>query len=96
MNRKTADILFKVGIGVIIAGAVSGALLGVLLSSGGFNLVPSVTVWLLSLITGTGVITVSSSLSEAGEKKRADELALEDIIERIKSEDSDKTEPKNE
>ncbi len=91
MNRKTADILFKIGIAVIIAGALAGALLGVIFGRGGFNLIPSVTVWLLSVISGTGIITVSSSLGEAGDKKRADELALEDIIERIKSEESEKS-----
>lgn len=91
MNRKTADILFKIGIAVIIAGAAAGALLGVIFGRGGFDLIPSVTVWLLSVITGTGIITVSSSLGEAGDKKRADELALEDIIERIKSEESEKS-----
>ena len=72
-NKKLPDILFSIGIIIIILGVLLGVLLGFVLSEQGFNLVPSITTWLLSLITGTGFITVSGSINEAKEKKEDDE-----------------------
>lgn len=91
MKKKLPDILFFSGICVIILGILLGVLLGFVLSEQGFNLVPSITTWLLSVITGTGFVTVSGSLNEAKEKKKDDEEFLKLLIEQVK-----KDEEKNE
>lgn len=87
-NKKLPDILFFAGICVIILGILIGVLLGFLISEQGFNLVPAITAWLLSVITGTGFITVSGSLNEAKEKKRDDEEFLKLLIEQVKESDN--------
>ncbi|MBQ5399373.1 MAG: hypothetical protein IIU14_08075 [Ruminococcus sp.] len=89
-NKKLPDILFFTGISVIILGILLGVLLGFLLTEQGFNLVPAVTSWLLSVITGTGFVTVSNSLNEAKEKKKDDEEFLRLLIEQIKEEKDEK------
>lgn len=88
-NKKLPDILFSIGIIIIILGVLLGVLLGFVLSEQGFNLVPSITTWLLSLITGTGFITVSGSINEAKEKKEDDEEFLKLLIEQVKTDDTD-------
>ncbi len=87
-NKKLPDILFSIGIIIIILGVLLGVLLGFVLSEQGFNLVPSITTWLLSLITGTGFITVSGSINEAKEKKEDDEEFLKLLIEQVKESDN--------
>ncbi len=96
-NKKLPDILFFVGICVIITGVLLGVLLGFVMSGQGFNLVPSVTTWLLSIITGTGFVTVSGSLHEAKEKKENDEEFLSLLISQLKTEnESESSEEKSE
>ncbi len=87
-NKKLPDILFSIGIIIIILGVLLGVLLGFVFSEQGFNLVPSITTWLLSLITGTGFITVSGSINEAKEKKEDDEEFLKLLIEQVKESDN--------
>lgn len=91
-NKKPADILFFIGICIIIIGILLGCALGFIFGVGGFNLVPSITTWLLTLIGGTGFITVSGTLSEADEKKKDDEEFLKLLIESVKNGDEDKRE----
>ncbi len=86
-NKKTADILFFIGICLIIIGILLGCALGFIFGGGGFDLVPSITVWLLSIIGGAGFLGISSSLNEAEEKKAEDEEFIRLIIESVKSED---------
>lgn len=95
-NKKLADILFFVGVCIIIIGALAGIALGLLFGEGGFNLVPSTTVWLLCIISGTGFITVSGTLNEADEKKQDDEEFVKLLIESMKKEEKkDKEENKD-
>ena len=86
-TKKTADILFFIGICIIIIGILLGCALGFIFGDGGFDLVPSVTVWLLCIIGGTGFISVSSGLSEAEEKKKDDEEFVKLLIESVKNEE---------
>jgi hypothetical protein len=88
-HKKLPDILFFVGVSIIIIGVLLGVLLGFVMSDRGFNLVPSITVWLLSVITGTGCVTISGSLNEAKEKKKDDEEFLKLLIEQIKEDKTD-------
>lgn len=89
-EKKPADIMFFIGICIIIIGILLGLALGFVFGAGGFNLVPSITVWLLSVIGGTGFITVSGSLNEAEEKKKDDEEFLKLLIESVKTGDENK------
>ena len=86
-NKKLTDILFAAGIAVFIIGALVGTVLGFVSSDGGFNLLPAIVTWLITLITGTGFITVSGSLGELGEKKQSDEELLSAILEKVKREE---------
>ncbi|MBQ5347514.1 MAG: hypothetical protein IIU39_05650 [Ruminococcus sp.] len=87
-EKKPADILFFIGVCVLIIGVLVGIALGFLFGEGGFNLVPSITVWLLCVVGGTGCITVSGSLTEAEEKKRDDEEFIKLLIESVKNEEN--------
>lgn len=86
MRKKLADILFVLGIGLIIVGVLAGVILG-FITGDGFNLVPAITIWLLSVIIGTGFISVSGSVAKIDTQKDDDEEAMRLIIEKIKSED---------
>lgn len=86
MNRKKLEkFLFIIGMALIVAGILSGVAVG-FFTGDGFNLVPAVVIWLLTVISGTGFVTISGSLGEAGEKKQSDEEALREIIEKIRNE----------
>lgn len=91
-DKKSADILFFIGICIIIIGILLGCVLGFVMGEGGFNFVPSITCWLLSIICGTGFITVSGSLNEAKEKEAEDDEFLKLLIESVKNEDDNKKE----
>lgn len=95
-DKKPADILFFIGVCIIIIGVLAGIVLGLLFGDGGFNLVPSATVWLLCIISGTGFITVSGTLSEAEEKKKDEEEFIKLLIESVKNEENEDKERKNE
>ncbi len=84
-NKKLSDILFFVGICIIIVGILLGTALGFIFGNGGFNLVPAITVWILCVIGGTGFVSVSGSINEAEEKKSDDEEMLRQIIENLKN-----------
>ena len=86
-NAKLFDILFRIGLIIIALGVLSGAAVGVL-TADGFNLVPAIIIWLLSLITGTGVMNISGTLTDAHEKKQKDEEMLRLIIEKVKNEEN--------
>lgn len=85
-SKKIANILFFIGICVIILGILTGTVLGFVMGEDGFNFVPSVTVWLLSIIGGTGFVTVSGTLNEAEEKKKDDDEFIKLLIEKAKNE----------
>lgn len=85
-NKKLPDVLFTIGICVIIGGILLGVVLGFVLGKGGFDLVSSITCWLLSIIVGSGFITVASSLNEVKENKAKDEEILRMIIEKVQNE----------
>lgn len=87
-NKKLADILYFIGVVLIILGILLGCAVGFFFGGGGFELVPSITVWLLSIIIGTGLISISDSLFEAEEKKADDEEFIKLIIENVKNEDN--------
>lgn len=87
-NKKLADILYFIGICLIIVGILLGCAVGFIFGGGVFNLVPAITVWLLSIIVGAGLISVSGSLFEAEEKKADDEEFIKLIIENVKNEDN--------
>lgn len=80
-------MLFTIGVCIIIAGIIAGVAVGLLSGGEGFNLVPSITIWLLSVISGTGVMTVSGSIEEAQNRKKTDEEMLKLIIDKVKNED---------
>lgn len=84
-SKKIANILFFIGICIIIIGILLGTVLGFVMGEDGFNFVPSVTVWLLCIIGGTGFVTVSGTLNEADEKKRDDEEFIKLLIENAKN-----------
>lgn len=86
MKKKLGDILFAFGIGLIIVGILAGIVLG-LVTGEGFNLVPAITAWLLSIVIGTGFVSVSGSVNKINAEKTNDEEELRLIIEKIKSED---------
>ena len=86
MNKKLADILFVSGIGLIIVGILVGVILGCVTGES-FNLVPAVTIWLLSVVIGTGFVSVSGSVNKANAQKSDDEESIRLIIEKIKSDD---------
>lgn len=88
-DKKPADILYFVGICILIVGILLGIVLGFVLGEGGFNLVPAITAWLLCVIGGAGCISVSGSLNEAEEKKTEDEEFIKLIIESVKNEDEE-------
>jgi ABC-type antimicrobial peptide transport system permease subunit len=83
-SKKIANILFFIGICIIIIGILLGTVLGFIMGEDGFNFVPSVTVWLLCIIGGTGFVTVSGTLNEAEEKKQDDEEFIKLLIENAK------------
>ena len=85
-SKKIANILFFIGICVIILGILVGTVLGFVMGEDGFNFIPSVTVWLLCIIGGTGFITISGTLNEAEEKKQDDEEFIRLLIENVKNE----------
>lgn len=87
-NKRITDVLFTVGIVVIIAGILGGIIVG-MLSGDGFNFIPALAVWLVTFFTGTGIVTVSGSLSEAGEKKQDDAELLDMILEKVKNEEEE-------
>ena len=85
-NIKLPDVLFTIGICVIIGGILLGVVLGFVLGNNGFDLVPSITCWLLSIVSGSGFITVSGSINEVKENKAKDEEILKMIIEKVQNE----------
>lgn len=85
-SKKIANILFFIGICVIIIGILAGTVLGFVIGEDGFNFIPSVTVWLLCIIGGTGFITISGTLNETEEKKKNDEEFIKLLIENVKNE----------
>ncbi len=85
-NKKLPYVLFTIGICVIIGGILLGIVLGFVLGNRAFDLVSSITCWLLSIIVGSGFITVSSSLNEVKENKAKDEEILKMIIEKVQNE----------
>ncbi len=86
-NKKLTDLLFMGGICVIIVGILLGTVLGFVTGGGGFNILPAFVTWLICLVTGTGMITISGSLSEVGEKKKNDDEMLRMILEKVKNEE---------
>ncbi len=94
-DKKTANILFYIGICIIIIGILLGTALGFIFGEGGFNLIPSVTVWLLCVIGGAGFINVSGTLNEAEEKKRDDEEFIKLLIESVKKEEKEEKNKNN-
>ena len=86
MNKKLVDVLFVFGIGLIIVGLLAGVILG-FVTGEGFNLVPAITVWLLSIVIGSGFVSVSGSVHKVNTQKSDDEEELRMIIERIKEND---------
>ena len=86
MHKKLADILFVLGIGIIIIGILAGVVFG-LITGEGFNLVPAVTIWLLSIVIGTGFVSVSGSVNRVNSRNDDDEEQLRLIIEKIKADD---------
>ncbi len=86
MNKKLADFLFVFGIVLIIVGILAGIIIG-FVTDEGFNLVPAITIWLLSIIIGTGFVSVSGSVNKVNVEKTNDEETMRMIIEKIKSED---------
>ena len=86
-KTKLSDVLFRIGILIIAVGIVAGAAVGIF-TADGFNLMPAIVIWFLSLVLGTGVINISGSVTEAREKKQSDEELLKSIIESIKSEEN--------
>ena len=86
MYKKLADILFVFGICLIIVGILAGVIFG-FITGDGFNLVPAITIWLLSIVIGTGIVSVSGSFAKIDTKEKDDEEAMRMIIEKIKSED---------
>ncbi len=89
MKLKDSDnILFFIGLCVIIIGILLGCALGFIFGGGGFDLVPSITVWLLCIIGGAGLISISGSISEAKEKKKDDEELVKALIEKMKNEEN--------
>ena len=85
-NIKLPDVLFAIGICVIVGGILLGVVLGFVLGNNGFDLVPSITCWLLSIVAGSGFITVSGSINEVKENKAKDEEILKMIIEKVQNE----------
>ena len=83
MNKKLSDFLFVFGICLIIIGVVAGVIAGIAFGDD-FNFAPAVTIWLLSVVVGTGLISVSASVSKINEKKEDEQETLRLIIERIK------------
>ena len=84
MNKKLADILFVSGICLIIVGVLAGVIIG-FVTGDGFNLVPAITIWLLTIIIGTGLVSVSGSVNKLNTQKDSDEETLQQIIEKIKN-----------
>ena len=84
MNKKLADILFAAGICLIIVGILAGVIIG-FITGDVFNFVPAITIWLLSVIIGTGFVTVSGSVNKVNDKKDNDEEVLRQIIDKIKN-----------
>ena len=84
MNKKLADILFVSGICLIIVGVLAGVIIG-FVTGDGFNLVPAITIWLLSIVIGTGFVSVSGSVNNVNAKKDSDEEVMQQIIEKIKN-----------
>ncbi|MGN0488478.1 MAG: hypothetical protein ACI4HO_04375 [Ruminococcus sp.] len=85
-NIKLPDVLFTIGICVIIGGILLGVVLGFVLGNRGFDLVSSITCWLLSIVAGSGFITVSGSINEVNQNKAKDEEFLKMIIEKVQNE----------
>ena len=86
MKKKLADILFVLGIGIIIVGILAGVIFGFITGSG-FNLVPAITIWLLSIVIGTGFVSVSGSVNKFSVQNDEDEEELRLIIAKIKADD---------
>ena len=84
MNKKLADILFVSGICLIIVGVLAGVIIG-LVTGDGFNLVPAITIWLLSIVIGTGFVSVSGSVNNVNAQKDSDEEVMQQIIDKIKN-----------
>ncbi|MBQ7505264.1 MAG: hypothetical protein IJT79_08115 [Ruminococcus sp.] len=84
MNKKLADILFVSGICLIIVGLLAGVIIG-FITGEKFNLVPAITIWLLSIVIGTGLVSVSGSVNKVNAQKDDDEETLQQIIEKIKN-----------
>ncbi len=84
MKKKLSDFLFIFGICLLAVGGIVGVVVGFVFG-GGFNFVPAVTIWLLSVIIGAGFISVSSSVSKICEKKSDEQETLQMIIEKIKN-----------
>lgn len=87
--KKPTDIPFIVGICVIIIGVLTGIVVGLFTSEDSrINLIPAITIGLLCFVAGTGIISVSGSLSDAKQQKKNDEEVLRIIIDRVKNEDN--------
>ena len=86
MNKKLGDFLFVFGICLIALGVLAGLIAG-LVTGEGFNLPPAITIWLLSIVVGTGFVTVSGSVHEIGQKKQDDDDLLKMIIEQVKNDE---------
>ena len=84
MNKKLADILFVSGICLIIVGVLAGVIIG-FITGDVFNFVPAITIWLLSIVIGTGCVSVSGSVNKVNAQKDNDEEALRQIIDKIKN-----------
>lgn len=84
MNKKLADILFVSGICLIIVGLLAGVIIG-FVTGDVFNLVPAITIWLLTIIIGTGLVSVSGSVNKLNTQKDSDEETLQQIIDKIKN-----------
>jgi uncharacterized protein (DUF697 family) len=87
-SKKLTDVLFIFGVCLLVGGILSGIVLGFVLGDNGFNLVVSIITWLLSVITASGFITVSNSLSEVAQNKQKDEEILQMIIDKVKEENN--------
>jgi uncharacterized protein (DUF697 family) len=87
-SKKLTDVLFILGVCLLIGGILAGIILGFVLGDKGFNLVVSIITWLLSVITASGFITVSNSLSEVAQNKQKDEEILQMIIDKVKEENN--------
>lgn len=84
--KKLSDILLIAGGCLLIGGIIAGVIIGRITAEQGLNLVVAVPIWLLSIVAGGGCISVSGSISEAEGNKANDLELLNQIIEKMQSE----------